>query len=289
MYTNGSQLIYNGFDLSKYIFVDSITKYVSPKLKFQQANTSISSYVQGYGYEPFVIRVNASILAYKPHEIAQARRIIAQALMSHTPKKLLLPDDTGLYYKALYIGGSEVGAFTQAPDITLEFLVPDPIAYGGHHEERVQTHKDGTTEDIMLVGGTYPTKPKITIVHDITDKDIEKILGSEDDDPLRPLMPYFPLPTNLPFVIENKTTGKKISFIPNIKRKPAVVTIDCELERVSVSTVTPNPNGGEMLKANTRDVALDIESDFFDVKDGDILYHSQSIDAYTIEWDERFL
>lgn len=261
MYTNGSQLIYNGFDLSKYIFVDSITKYVSPKLKFQQANISIGSYVQGYGYESFVIRVNASILAYKPHEIAQARRIIAQALMSHTPKKLLLPDDTGLYYKALYIGGSEVGAFTQAPDIILEFLVPDPIAYGGHHEERVQTHKDGTTEDVMLVGGTYPTKPKITIACE---------------------------PNFYPMEIANKTTGKKISFVEDFKSNQ-IVTIDCELERVSVSTVTPNPNGGEMLKANTRDIPLFLESDFFDIKDNDILYHSPSISAYTIEWDERFL
>lgn len=261
MYINESQLIYNGFDLSKYIFVDSITKYVSPKLKFQQANTSIGSYVQGYGYEPFVIRVNASILANKPHEIAQARRIIAQALMSFTPKKLLLPDDTGIYYKALYIGGSEVGAFTQAPDITLEFLVPDPIAYGGHHEERVQTHKDGTTEDIMLVGGTYPTKPKITIACD---------------------------PSFYPMEIANKTTGKKISFVEDFKDNQ-VVTIDCELERVSVSTVAPNPNGGEMLKANTHDIPLFLESDFFDIKDNDILYHSPSISAYTIEWDERFL
>lgn len=261
MYINESQLIYNGFDLSKYIFVDSITKYVSPKLKFQQANTSIGSYVQGYGYEPFVIRVNASILANKPHEIAQARRIIAQALMSFTPEKLLLPDDTGIYYKALYIGGSEVGAFTQAPDITLEFLVPDPIAYGGHHEERVQTHKDGTTEDIMLVGGTYPTKPKITIACD---------------------------PSFYPMEIANKTTGKKISFVEDFKDNQ-VVTIDCELERVSVSTVAPNPNGGEMLKANTHDIPLFLESDFFDIKDNDILYHSPTISAYTIEWDERFL
>lgn len=261
MYINESQLIYNGFDLSKYIFVDSITKYVSPKLKFQQANTSIGSYVQGYGFEPFVIRVNASILANKPHEIAQARRIIAQALMSCTPKKLLLPDDTGLYYKALYIGGSEVGAFTQAPDITLEFLVPDPIAYGGHHEERVQTHKDGTTEDIMLVGGTYPTKPKITIACE---------------------------PNYCPMEIANKTTGKKICFVEDFKSNQ-VVTIDCELERVSVSTVAPNPNGGEMLKANTHDIPLFLESDFFDIKDNDILYHSPTISAYTIEWDERFL
>lgn len=261
MYTNGSQLIYNGFDLSKYIFVDSITKYVSPKLKFQQANTSIGSYVQGYGFEPFVIRVNASILANKPHEIAQARRIIAQALMSFTPEKLLLPDDTGIYYKALYIGGSEVGAFTQAPDITLEFLIPDPIAYGGHHEERVQTHKDGTTEDFMLVGGTYPTKPKITIACE---------------------------PNYYPMEIANKTTGKKICFVEDFKDNQ-VVTIDCELERVSVSTVAPNPNGGEMLKANTHDIPLFLESDFFDIKDNDILYHSPTISAYTIEWDERFL
>lgn len=261
MYINESQLIYNGFDLSKYIFVDSITKYVSPKLKFQQANTSIGSYVQGYGYEPFVIRVNASILANKPHEIAQARRIIAQALMSHTPKKLLLPDDTGIYYKALYIGGSEVGAFTQAPDITLEFLVPDPIAYGGHHEERVQTHKDGTTEDVMLVGGTYPTKPKITIACE---------------------------PNYCPMEIANKTTGKKICFVEDFKSNQ-VIEIDCELERVSVSTVAPNPNGGDVLKANTHDIPLFLESDFFDIKDNDILYHSPSISAYTIEWDERFL
>ena len=113
----------------------------------------------------------------------------------------------------------------------------------------------------MLVGGTYPTKPKITIACE---------------------------PNYCPMEIANKTTGKKICFVEDFKSNQ-VVTIDCELERVSVSTVTPNPNGGDVLKANTRDIPLFLESDFFDIKDNDILYHSPSIDAYTIEWDERFL
>lgn len=270
MYINECQLIYNGLDLSKYIFVDSITKYVSPKLKFQQANTSVGSYVQGYGYEPFVIRVNASILANKPHEIAQVRTIIAQALMSHTPKKLLLPDDTGIYYKALYIGGSEVGAFTQAPDITLEFFVPDPIAYGGHHKETVQPHGDGVTDDTILVGGTYPTKPIITFTVGKSGTSTEVV--------------------NTPVEMMNKTTGKRISLTGSFKSNQ-IIEIDCELERVTVSdfTMKKYPNGEEMIKTNTRDTAPDIESDFFDIKDGDILYHSPNIYKYTIEWNERYL
>nr|DAS21212.1 MAG TPA: distal tail protein [Caudoviricetes sp.] len=207
------------------------------------------------------LKVTCSLMKESMQDIADVRRMLAEVLYTQEPKKLLLPDERGTYYYALYAGGATPQELVKYPTVELEFLVPDPIAYGGHHEERVQTHKDGTTEDVMLVGGTYPIKPKITIACE---------------------------PNFYPMEIANKTTGKKICFVEDFKSNQ-VVTIDCELERVSVSTVAPNPNGGDVLKANTRDIPLFLESDFFDIKDNDILYHSPSIDAYTIEWDERFL
>lgn len=253
--------IFNGRDLSPYLLVTNVSREIVPKRAVQTQQMSAQTLVAPYGFEPMTLKVTCSLMEETMQDTADARRMLAEALYTQEPKKLLLPDERGTYYYALYAGGATPQELVKYPTVELEFLVPDPIAYGGHHEERVQTHKDGTTEDIMLVGGTYPTKPKITIACE---------------------------PNFYPMEIANKTTGKKISFVEEFKSNQ-VVTIDCELERVSVSTVAPNPNSGDVLKANTRDIPLFLESDFFDIKDNDILYHSPSIDAYTIEWDERFL
>lgn len=253
--------IFNGRDLSPYLLVTNVSREIVPKRATQTQQVSAQTLVAPYGFEPMTLKVTCSLMKESMQDIANVRRMLAEVLYTQEPKKLLLPDERGTYYYALYAGGATPQELVKYPEVEFEFLVPDPIAYGGHHEERVQTHKDGTTEDVMLVGGTYPTKPKITIACE---------------------------PNYCPMEIANKTTGKKICFVEDFKSNQ-VVTIDCELERVSVSTVAPNPNGGEMLKANTRDIPLFLESDFFDIKDNDILYHSPSIDAYTIEWDERFL
>lgn len=253
--------IFNGRDLSPYLLVANVSREIVPKRAVQTQQMSAQTLVAPYGFEPMTLKVTCSLMEESMQDTADIRRMLAEALYTREPKKLLLPDERGTYYYALYTGGAIPQELVKYPTVELEFLVPDPIAYGGHHEERVQTHKDGTTEDIMLVGGTYPTKPRITIACE---------------------------PNYCPMEIANKTTGKKICFVEDFKSNQ-VVTIDCELERVSVSTVAPNPNGGEMLKANTHDIPLFLESDFFDIKDNDILYHSPSIDAYTIEWDERFL
>lgn len=254
--------IFNGCDLSPYLLVTNVSREIVPKRAVQTQQISAQTLVAPYGFEPMTLKVTCSLMGESMQDIADVRRMLAEVLYTQEPKKLLLPDERGTYYYALYAGGATPQELVKYPEVELEFFVPDPIAYGGHHKERVQTHGDGTTEDVMIVGGTYPTKPKITIACEPN---------------------YYPM-----VEIANKTTGKEICFVENFKSNQ-VVTIDCELERVSVSTVTQNPHGGEMLKANTRDIALDIESDFFDIKDNDILYHSPTISEYTIEWDERFL
>lgn len=253
--------IFNGRDLSPYLLVTNVSREIVPKRAVQTQQVSAQTLVASYGFEPMTLKVTCSLMKESMQDIADVRRMLAEVLYTQEPKKLLLPDERGTYYYALYAGGAIPQELVKYPEVEFEFLVPDPIAYGGHHKETIQLHGDGTTEDVMLVGGTYPTKPKITIACE---------------------------PNYYPMEIANKTTGKKICFVEDFKSNQ-IVTIDCELERVSVSTVAPNPNGGEMLKANTRDIPLLLESDFFDIKDNDILYHSRLIKAYTIEWDERFL
>lgn len=253
--------IFNGRDLSPYLLVTNVSREIVPKRAVQTQQVSTQTLVASYGFEPMTLKVTCSLMKESMQDIADVRRMLAEVLYTQEPKKLLLPDERGTYYYALYAGGATPQELVKYPEVEFEFFVPDPIAYGGHHKETIQLHGDGTTEDVMLVGGTYPTKPKITIACE---------------------------PNYYPMEIANKTTEKKICFVEDFKSNQ-IVTIDCELERVSVSTVAPNPNGGEMLKANTRDIPLLLESDFFDIKDNDILYHSRLIKAYTIEWDERFL
>lgn len=261
--------IFNGRDLSPYLLVTNVSREIVPKRAVQTQQVSAQTLVAPYGFEPMTLKVTCTLMKESMQDTADARRMLAEALYTQEPKKLLLPDECGTYYYALYAGGATPQELVKYPEVELEFFVPDPIAYGGHHKETIQPHGDGVTEDTILVGGTYPTKPIITFT-------VGKSATA----------------TQIVTLIEmmNKTTGKKISLTGSFKSNQ-VVEIDCELERVTVSdfTMKKYPNGEEMVKTNTRDIAPDIESDFFDIKDGDTLYHSPSIYKYTIEWDERFL
>lgn len=261
--------IFNGRDLSPYLLVTNVSREIVPKRAVQTQQVSAQTLVASYGFEPMTLKVTCSLMKESMQDIADVRRMLAEVLYTQEPKKLLLPDERGTYYYALYAGGAIPQELVKYPEVEFEFFVPDPIAYGGHHKETIKPHKDGTTEDIMLVGGTYPTKPKITFTVGKSATSTE-VLGFTE--------------------LMNKTAGKRISLTGNFK-STQIIEIDCELERVTVSdfTIKKYSNGEEMVKTNPRYLAPDIESDFFDIKDGDILYHSPNIYTYTIEWDERYL
>lgn len=157
MYTSEVQLLFNGKDLSQYLFVDKITKVIAPKRKIQQLDALYGVHVKSCGLSPITVKVHATILKQKAASIARVRQMLAQALLTETPRKLVLPDDHETYYYAMYTGGTEVEAYTPYPEVELEFLVNDPIAYGAHHKEHF------SKKQRVYTGGTYSTRPRITV------------------------------------------------------------------------------------------------------------------------------
>lgn len=263
--------VFNGIDISQLIVVEDVARPVLAKRKLDTKHVPgvQGSYIMAHGYETVTIKLSCRLRYPRLHDIADTLHELAHVLQTDEPHKLILPDDPTRSYQAIYAGGDTFKSDLFKTKFSLTFQLVDPIAYGGHHKETIKPHKDGTTEDIMLVGGTYPTKPKITFTVGKSATSTE-VLGFTE--------------------LMNKTAGKRISLTGNFK-SAQIIEIDCELERVTVSdfTIKKYSNGEEMVKTNPRYLAPDIESDFFDIKDGDILYHSPNIYTYTIEWDERYL
>lgn len=201
MRTNEIQLLFNGKDLSQYIFVDKITKFVAPKRKIQQFDAFYGAHIKSWGFSPITIKVSATILERSASAIARVRKMLAQALVTETPRKLVLPDDRENYYYAIYTGGVEVEAFTPYPDVVLEFLVPDPIAYGAHHSKKFSTRMQ------VFTGGTYATHP---------------------------IMRVTPEAGTTYWEVRNYTTGKYVGVHANFDGYSQLV-IDMQLERTTIN------------------------------------------------------
>lgn len=201
MRTNEIQLLFNGKDLSQYLFVDKITKFVAPKRKIQQFDAFYGAHIKSWGFSPITIKVSATILEQRASAIARVRKMLAQALVTETPRKLVLPDDRENYYYAIYTGGVEVEVFTPYPDVALEFLAPDPIAYGAHHKEEFGKRAQ------VFTGGTYKTRPRIFVT---------------------------PSAGTTYWEARNYTTGKYVGVHANFDGNSQLV-IDMQLERTTIN------------------------------------------------------
>ena len=92
-------------------------------------------------------------------ELRAAVREIAALMAVREPAPLAFSDDDGLYYMAVPNGGMDVREFDDAFAVDCSFLLPSPAMYG---EERSASFSTSAGVEIH-VGGSYPTKPVITV------------------------------------------------------------------------------------------------------------------------------
>ncbi len=83
---------------------------------------------------------------------------IAHAFDVERPARLWFSDDHDRYRLALPNGAPEVTRHIDAACVKMSLLVPEPALYGCHAS--VQVPSGGSVT--FLVGGTYPTCPKVT-------------------------------------------------------------------------------------------------------------------------------
>lgn len=103
---------------------------------------------------PLTIGVNVRL---RPFEggIAELRHLLAALLITDEPKPLTTPDDPTRYHLAILSGKSDLSVLWTTGKANLEFLAPDPVAYGQNREIVM------TTSKTVHVGGTYRTSPII--------------------------------------------------------------------------------------------------------------------------------
>ena len=108
------------------------------------------------GLEPYKVKVTGLLRAGEADDVEQARRELAAALLGGGVQDLVLPYMSGLSLKAAYAGEAELARPWIYPNIELEFLVTDPVAYG---EQRTATI--GTSYTTVKGGGTAESWPII--------------------------------------------------------------------------------------------------------------------------------
>lgn len=149
---------FGGVDLGALLWVTSVERTVAPARMLTQ--TSVPGLDGGLatpdGLEPLELKVSGHLRASTVEDVAQARRALAAALMTDGPAALVLPDESDLYYLALYEGGGTVGRAAHKPEVELDFLATDPVAYGVE-----QSVPLSTSTSKLTVGGTWRTWPTV--------------------------------------------------------------------------------------------------------------------------------
>lgn len=100
-----------------------------------------------------VLRTVAGGIA--PADFEAAFRALAAKLPWDGPKKLEI--ENGYHYMAALVGTSDVRKNSYSAEATLTFRAYDPAAYGAAASKALSTTSSSAT-----VGGTYPTRPKVT-------------------------------------------------------------------------------------------------------------------------------
>lgn len=151
---------FGGRDLGALADVSAVLRSVAPGRRVSE--TEIPGYdgeiASASGLKPLTVKVTASLKARTVEGVSKARRDLAEILLSSDTGKLVLPDEPGVYLVAMYMGGAELSRNSKRPTVELEFLCPDPVAYGAARTATV------TGSQSVAVGGNYPSWPVVEAV-----------------------------------------------------------------------------------------------------------------------------
>lgn len=156
---NRRTMSYGGVDLGQLVMVSKVERRVLPKVRISETEVPgmDGELARQDGLEPYELAVDCYLRARDVYGVTEARRLLAEALLSDGPKPLYLPDDKLTYVMALYEGGAQLGSNSKRPQVELSFLVADPVAYGVRRSASLSTKAS-----LVIPGGTYKTEPVVT-------------------------------------------------------------------------------------------------------------------------------
>lgn len=113
--------------------------------------------VRGRTLGEIAISMNLWAVGKTRREQRDSVRRIAALLVGDEARKLAFGDDGGLYYMA-HVSASTVTEYFDSVCVAVEFKAPNPALYGLKRSAVIPSGGNAT----IRVGGTYPTRPKIT-------------------------------------------------------------------------------------------------------------------------------
>lgn len=154
----GISLNYNGVELSQWFDVTDVqrnigTSHVNSMTKVGRTDGQLWQYMSRDTKTIVVtgIVTNANL--------ANLRRDLGAALDVDEPEQLIIGDDIGVYYLAIYDGQPTIAEDWRSGTISLTFIVPDGIA----HSLSLKTVSGQSGTDITVNNaGTAPTAPILT-------------------------------------------------------------------------------------------------------------------------------
>lgn len=149
---------FGNFDLGTLLWCSEIKRAALPSRRLEQTEVSgmDGCLVRDNGLEPLKITVGVIMRAETADDVAESRRILADALKGGA-KRLILPDEPERCLMAYYQGGDSWGSAIGNPEASLTFLCADPVAYG-----QGRTASVGTAATAIRSGGTYKAWPVVT-------------------------------------------------------------------------------------------------------------------------------
>lgn len=165
-------MIYDGFDFSPYLLVESIERPFLPKVDVSTDNVDgmNGSVLRSVRLDEGEVKVKVRMI--RPYEeeyglaggFEKLRRELSGRLFRETPCKLVLEDAPDVYYMAMLSKDTMINDLVFTRTATLYFVCPDPVTFGMEHTRR----SDGGLIHCN-VGGNWKTAPVIEVSYEYSD------------------------------------------------------------------------------------------------------------------------
>ena len=154
-----TQVTFNGYELSRSFIVSDLRTSLLPRdIGTVDVPGRDGSLFTGARLQPRSISLKLTVRDRTIEGMQAAARALAAILAVDEPAPLMLSVDGGTYYMAVPNGSADGERYRNAIVYDVEFVVPDPVAYGAEKAVTVPSGGSVTFE----VGGTYPTMPVVS-------------------------------------------------------------------------------------------------------------------------------
>lgn len=153
---------FGGADLSQLLLGLTVDRSVLPPVEVTTVDVPGADglLLNGRRLRPLEITIRGALVADTAAEVAEARHALGRVLNCPGTRRLVLPDEPGLYYNALVSGSSELNRAFERPTATITFLVPEACAWSS--ELRTAQLSDGAAVSVD-VGGNAETWPTLDL------------------------------------------------------------------------------------------------------------------------------